>query len=1269
MLPVTYVAVAPHVSDSALHDCVPADLSINLSDPICADRADAAKFYLPAIDISSSSTLLDSAYIAAYERRDRLLHSINVPLQVAILGVQTCLTDVAAAYPAIYSRDGGVAHYSSEQRDRLDRAEKLHCLAHISDDVLCEAVQNGEFRWANITPYDIRLNRQLRGRCASCLAGKLHNKSMPPSNTPPATHVGECLHFDLKTLLTKSPGGNHNSIRSVDEFSGDDQVTPSVSKSAVHIFDALMYVVLTRYNAHGHRVYRMVADSEPCLHPVIEMLAMHGILLTLVPPGQHAQRVERHIGYTDDCKLCVLYDLPYYLPALYDIFADRWVAEVGNGVPNSSSRPSTADILVTGSRRVCHYKFPGLTFGDVCMVQEFDAKRAAEAKKNDVPAANIPTAELGVCMGYSPEVPAAFIFLLANNSIVPRRVVGIVQVHPFNWRRKPVYHSELHLPLIHPIRSGQAVIQHSHSIPLSEVPSTSISFTGPGNVSSSADESLPLFIPPSASLPFVAELTSSPVSLSVESPISPISISSLPGTLDSVVSLDPPPVPVTVSEPVLVSIPISSSTLVAPPVQPLRVADTHLSRSGRSIRGPGFWHGSSAKLAIAPDEWITPRITVPLAIAKAAYLTDLSSYAPHEFLFPSTNLVSPTSLAVRGSSRYPQRRAKTPLCSSHTRSSDALTPDERVYLDSIIAANLSAYSSRYDGEWYDVSAGDDFSLADCNAILSSPSAFIARSHSSHLQPNPVVTCKELNLYRALHSFSYETLWRATNDHIGKQQKLGCLGEIVFTESTLPRGALIIGCQTLYKFKDDGRFTCRVAGRGDTLPIDPSVVNFAAVCPDGDKAFALAAMQAHAASRGEKLNLSAADVHDAFSQVKRPSGSVRLFVRFPKNFPHSLAGHCLEVLGALPGLTESNRLFDLELARVLIQEAGFQNDISSPRTFVKFHSTNSNYKCIISTHVDDMRILDNYPLLCQDALVALENRFGKLRVDCPSLTFTGVESQLLPDGSILQSQDRFVARLAQNIGVHHMSPVVLPAHADFFKRSISSEDMLFVDPSLYQSLTGSLVQVKTRDEIKHFVSHLCSRNASPDEGDYAKAIHLLRYLYSSPGLGRVFSATSVQIYCWADASFGNLTEGRSIGSFFLSVGPDNAPFVSVVKFLAVPTNPTDSEYMNTLAAAKLIKHYLYLSEFLGWPQAAVPMFLDSQTAINLAQAPQVSKKSLHIDVKYHYIRECSIEGSISLVHIPTEKQRCNVITKYLPGKTPFLVGREILLNTKSLNRTL
>ena len=58
-----------------------------------------------------------------------------------------------------------------------------------------------------------------------------------------------------------SVGGNLYYIDSVNEFSGDRQVTPCASLSTVDLFKALMHLVYTRYNAHGDKVTHMVSDS------------------------------------------------------------------------------------------------------------------------------------------------------------------------------------------------------------------------------------------------------------------------------------------------------------------------------------------------------------------------------------------------------------------------------------------------------------------------------------------------------------------------------------------------------------------------------------------------------------------------------------------------------------------------------------------------------------------------------------------------------------------------------------------------------------------------------------------------------------------------------------------------------------------------------------------------------------------------------------------------------------------------------------------------
>jgi len=186
------------------------------------------------------------------------------------------------------------------------------------------------------------------------------------------------LSIDTNELTVKSPGGNLCYLDSLDEFSGDRQITPCRSLSSADIFKAIMELVHTRYNAYGHRVSRIMADSLPAFNPVIAILGAVGILMTLVAPGQHAQRVERSIGSSAAWRRAVLASLPYVLPLQYDLYLLMWIADVANGVPNVHSHPTVPDVLVTGRRRVEHYKYPELRFGQTCMVQVSLEKRQTE---------------------------------------------------------------------------------------------------------------------------------------------------------------------------------------------------------------------------------------------------------------------------------------------------------------------------------------------------------------------------------------------------------------------------------------------------------------------------------------------------------------------------------------------------------------------------------------------------------------------------------------------------------------------------------------------------------------------------------------------------------------------------------------------------------------------------------------------------------------------------------------------------------------------------
>jgi hypothetical protein len=97
--------------------------------------------------------------------------------------------------------------------------------------------------------------------------------------------------------------------------------------------------------------------------------------------------------------------------------------------------------------------------------------------------------------------------------------------------------------------------------------------------------------------------------------------------------------------------------------------------------------------------------------------------------------------------------------------------------------------------------------------------------------------------------------------------------------------------------------------------------------------------------------------------------------------------------------------------------------------------------------------------------------------------------------------------------------------------------------------GQLVQfIKTRFDVKHFFSELCSHNQGPLEYHCRLAIHvLLRYSNSTPGVGPVYkSASPVVLFVTSDAAFGLLSDGRSSGASLFSIGPSNALFAVIAK---------------------------------------------------------------------------------------------------------------------------
>ena len=97
---------------------------------------------------------------------------------------------------------------------------------------------------------------------------------------------------------------------------------------------------------------------------------------------------------------------------------------------------------------------------------------------------------------------------------------------------------------------------------------------------------------------------------------------------------------------------------------------------------------------------------------------------------------------------------------------------------------------------------------------------------------------------------------------------------------------------------------------------------------------------------------------------------------------------------------------------------------------------------------------------------------------------------------------------------------------------------------------------------------------------------------------------------------------------------------------------EAEYIAAaIAACQGIWLARLLAELKGEKTGAINLKIDNQSAIALSKNPVFHDRSKHIDVRFHFIRECVEEDRVRLQSIGTTEQLADILTKAL-GRERF-----------------
>ena len=259
-----------------------------------------------------------------------------------------------------------------------------------------------------------------------------------------------------------------------------------------------------------------------------------------------------------------------------------------------------------------------------------------------------------------------------------------------------------------------------------------------------------------------------------------------------------------------------------------------------------------------------------------------------------------------------------------------------------------------------------------------------------------------------------------------------------------------------------------------------------------------------------------------------------------------------------------------------------------------------------------------------------------------------------------------------------------------------------EQSQYQSIVGSIMYIMlgSRPDICYAISYLSQYNSKAKHKQLLALKRLLRYLkqtsryvleYHSIASTKKFSLASLILHGYSDSDWaGDQEQRRSTGGYIFLLAHAAISWKSQKQRL-VTLSSTEAEYVSASEAAKEAKwlrhlfseftlkmklncltlngSLLPLSSFIGRvdqvdhqtditsdPCSAstilppIHLLLDNQSAIHLTENPKFHNRTKHIDVKYHFIRDCYSEGTITLSYIPTGDMLADGLTKSLPLAT-------------------
>ncbi|KAJ0886875.1 putative RNA-directed DNA polymerase [Helianthus annuus] len=361
-------------------------------------------------------------------------------------------------------------------------------------------------------------------------------------------------------------------------------------------------------------------------------------------------------------------------------------------------------------------------------------------------------------------------------------------------------------------------------------------------------------------------------------------------------------------------------------------------------------------------------------------------------------------------------------------------------------------------------------------------------------------------------------------------------------------------------------------------------------------------------------------------------------------------HICKLRKALYGLKQAPRAWYIELTNFLLR-FGFRKSLADASLFIY---QQSNITCYFMVYVDDIILTGNDSHFFDGFIKALREKFSVK--DLGMLHhFLGVEVIPTPTGLFL-SQHRYIHDILQQFQMDGAKDVITPLSAtDSLSPNDSSPS---VDVTPYRKLVGSLQYLAfTRPDISYAINKLSQLMHNPHQTHWQALKRVLRYLKGTIHHGLFLNRnSSLNLSAFSDSDWGGVNDaGRSTTAYVLYLGTNIISWKSA-RQKSVSRSSTEAEYKALANASAELTWTKNLLHELGIPTTHTPtLFCDNAGATYLCANPVYHSRMKHIALDYHFVREQVSAGKLRVLHISSQDQLADMLTKPL-SRAPFLRNR-------------